>query len=227
MKILKKYAALRWKVAQYLEGKWWRRYLQSKAPADYLAEKRTYWERVLDDLDWVTVPNRTVLDAGCGPAGIFTYVRHTERVTALDPLLDNYEKHLAIFSRGAYPDVRFHRQKLEEACVPGGPFGAIYCFNAINHVADWHAALDRLTEYATTGTRMILTSDVHRHGWLLPIFKALPGDALHPQQHDASAYRRALTVRGWRIDWEEVLRRELIFNYTAWVLTYVPNPADD
>lgn len=208
---------IRWRVAQFLERRWWQRYLRNKSSADYLTEKRAYWERTLDQLDWEPVPGRRVLDAGCGPAGVFILLHNIEAVTALDPLLESYEADLPIFARANYPSVSFLAQPLEEKLAVAGPFEAIYCFNAINHVADWELALDVLTANAGPGTRMVLTSDVHRHAWLLPVFRMLPGDALHPQQHDATAYRRALERRGWRIEWEEVLRQEAIFAYTAWV----------
>lgn len=212
--------SLRWRLAQRLESYWWRRYLRGKQPAEYLTDKRAYWDRELDRLGWQPVPGRRVLDAGCGPAGIFIHLHGTERVAALDPLLDRYEAELEIFDRADYPAVDFIHQPLETT-IPGAPFDAIYCFNAINHVADWDRALDVLTTAAAPGARMILTSDVHRHAWLKPIFRVLPGDLLHPQQHGPVAYRNALTRRGWRIDKEETLKQEAIFNYVAWVATKV------
>ncbi|MEO0732664.1 MAG: methyltransferase domain-containing protein [Bacteroidota bacterium] len=208
---------LRWKTAQYLERLWWRRYLRGKSPEQYLRDKRNYWARVLDELDWEPVSERRILDAGCGPAGIFIYLHKTEKVTALDPLLDEYQADLAIFDRSDYPTVRFLTQALESDLPTAAPFAAIYCFNAINHVADWDRALDVLTTVAGPGTRLLLTSDVHHHPWLLPVFRALPGDALHPQQHGPEAYRAALEQRGWRIEREQVLRREAIFHYVAWI----------
>ena len=220
MTLSEKYATLRWRLAQYLEGRWWRRYLRAKSPDTYLAEKNEYWARTLRQLDWQPVAGRKVLDAGCGPAGLFIHLHDTESVTALDPLLANYEANLEIFSRRRYPDVTFHHQPLEQTLAGNPSFEAIYCFNAINHVEDWEVAMDRLAGYAGPGARMILTSDVHRHALLLPIFKLLPGDALHPQQHAAAAYRNALTGRGWKIDREVELRREFIFSYRAWVCTY-------
>jgi len=209
--------SLRWRTAQWLERRWWRRYLRGKPPEAYLRDKRAYWAKTLDQLDWEPVPGRRVIDAGCGPAGVFIHLHDIERVTALDPLLESYEEDLPIFRRADYPAVNFLHQPLEQAFDEEAAFDAIYCFNAINHVADWDLALDALTAHAKTGTRMVLTSDVHRHHWLLPVFQALPGDALHPQQHGPKAYRSALKKRGWRIEWEDVLRREAIFDYTAWV----------
>ena len=207
--------SLRWQLAQYLERRWWRRYLRRRPPADYLRDKRAYWHRTLDQLDWTPVPGRRVLDAGCGPAGVFM-VLEEEQVTALDPLLDAYERDLPHFRRSDYPNVNFLATPLE-AATDQPPFAAIYCFNAINHVSDWAASLDRLTQLAAPGARMLLTSDVHRHRWLRPVFRALPGDALHPQQHLAEEYRLALEARGWTVEWTEVLRREAIFEYRAWV----------
>ena len=131
-------------------------------------------------------------------------------------MLDRYEQELEIFNRSAYPNVNFLHQALETQ-IPGADFEAIYCFNAINHVADWERALDVLTAAAAPGARMILTSDVHRHRWLQPVFRLLPGDLLHPQQHGPEAYRSALTNRGWIVEQETVLKREAIFNYVAWV----------
>ncbi len=210
--------SLRWRLAQYLESRWWRRYLKDKTPTDYLADKRAYWARTLEQLDWRPVPGRRVLDAGCGPAGIFLLVGATERVTAVDPLLETYERELAIFDRTDHPEVSFRTAALEQADLGVGEYAAIYCFNAINHVSDWRAALAALGRAVEPGGRMILTSDVHRHAWLLPVFRALPGDALHPQQHGAANYRRALAAGGWEIEREVVLRREAIFDYTAWVV---------
>jgi len=214
--------SLRWRLAQYLERRWWQRYLRGKSPATYLKDKKAYWAKTLDQLGWKPEPGRRVLDAGCGPAGVFVHLHDIEEVTALDPLLGSYEEDLAIFRRADYPTVTFLEQALEHDFTNEVPYTAIYCFNAINHVADWGLALDALTSHAHAGTRMILTSDVHRHKLLLPIFKTLPGDALHPQQHGPKAYREALIERGWRIESEEVLRREAIFDYTAWVATYKP-----
>jgi hypothetical protein len=131
-------------------------------------------------------------------------------------LLDRYEAELEIFSQADYPAVNFLHQPLEET-ISGEPFTAIYCFNAINHVADWDRAMDVLTAAAAPGCRMVLTSDVHRSRWLLPIFRALPGDLLHPQQHGPETYREGLTTRGWTIEKETVLKEDGIFNYVGWV----------
>ena len=112
-------------------------------------------------LGWEIVPGRKVLDAGCGPAGVFISLYEQEKVTAIDPLLEQYEQDLAIFARQDYPQVQFRVGTLEALTKDLGQFSAIYCFNAISHVADWGLCLDNLTALATPGTRLLLTSDVH------------------------------------------------------------------
>ncbi len=186
-------------------------------PAAYLRDKRAYWHRTLAELDLRPPPAGTrVLDAGCGPAGIFT-ILPDQRVTALDPLLPAYARDLPHFDPADYPNVTFVTGTLEDPPPLGDPFPLIYCFNAVNHVADWDAALDGLTALAAPGGRLVISSDVHRHALLYRIFRALPGDLLHPQQHRAAHYHAALRARGWVLECERVLRTERIFEYRAGV----------
>lgn len=208
--------SFRWRVAQFLELHWWRRYLRSKTAATYLSEKQAYWQRVLTEIGHERSPGKNALDAGCGPAGIFILLHETEKITALDPLLDHYQENLEVFTPEQYPGVNFISAPLETAVLDQAPFDTIYCFNAINHVSDWEASFDQLSSWAAPGTQLIISSDVHRRSWLLPIFRALPGDALHPQQHSQAAYRDALTKRGWKITGEHLLRQEWIFDYRCW-----------
>lgn len=167
-------------------------------------------------MDYEPVAGANCLDAGCGPAGIFLLLHERQKITALDPLLEAYAKDLDVFNESDYPSVVFVTAPLEKAVLATTPFATIYCFNAINHVADWSKALDQLTAWSAPGTVLLLSSDVHRRKWLNWIFRRLPGDALHPQQHDREAYRKALIQRGWGIESERLLRREWIFDYVGW-----------
>ena len=64
---------LQWKIAQSAELRWWKNYLKDKDPDDYKKEKLAYWKKVLAPLDSLVsnIEGLDVLDAGCGPAGIF------------------------------------------------------------------------------------------------------------------------------------------------------------
>lgn len=212
---------IRWRLAQWLERRWWRRYIgRQPSPEAYLLAKKQYWQQVLQILGHEPRPGAAVLDAGCGPAGIFILLHESQELTALDPLLEAYERDLAIFKKAQYPQVNFVAQPIENTSFPNASFKTIYCFNAINHVSDWEAALDQLRCWIQPGGRLLISSDVHRWRLLHRIFSILPGDALHPQQHLASDYEKALQARGWKIDNSHVLRRGLIFDYRAWVCVF-------
>lgn len=201
----------KWRLAQWLELRWWRRYLQQRDITTYLAAKRDYWQRILALADLQPRAGSRALDAGCGPAGIFLILPQL-RVEAVDPLLKQYARQLPHFRPADYPWVDFRTQPLE-AGLPAAQYDELYCLNAINHVADWSAALDVLTQAARPGARLLLGIDVHRYRWLRWVFRRLPGDLLHPQQHDRTDYREALHHRGWRIEREVTAREGRIFDY--------------
>ena len=96
---------IRWKIAQFFEKWWWKRYLKPKNKEEYLAWKRDYWINFLHRADIKVPVSATTLDAGCGPAGIFMVM--PEKSTAIDPLLSSYEADLPHFRRTDYPQVHF------------------------------------------------------------------------------------------------------------------------
>ncbi|MEM6726326.1 MAG: class I SAM-dependent methyltransferase [Bacteroidota bacterium] len=79
----------RWRLAQAAEIRWWQRYLRKKEPESYLSWKRDYWENFLEKIQCIVPSQAHILDAGCGPAGIFTIFPENQ-VTAIDPLLYHY-----------------------------------------------------------------------------------------------------------------------------------------
>ena len=84
---------IKWNIAQKAELKWWQQYLKGKDVEAYHTWKRAYWQGILDKIAG-SAPIRegmSILDAGCGPAGMFMQLPNCN-VDALDPLLDKYEK---------------------------------------------------------------------------------------------------------------------------------------
>ena len=201
----------RWRVAQRAELQWWQSYLDGKQPELYLNWKRAYWEDFLAQSALQIDAGARILDAGCGPAGIFT-ILPDHAVTALDPLLDEYTNKLPHFRPGDYPSVTFISRALENFETEDR-FDLIFCLNAINHVADMDAALDRLIAALAPGGTLALSIDAHNYSLLKYIFRALPGDVLHPQQHDLADYHGALTRRGLDVTRSVLLKEEAIFDY--------------
>ena len=204
---------LRWRIAQFFEMHWWRHYLSGKDKAAYLKWKKAYWHSLLRQVGWHIPDGARVLDAGCGPAGIFTVLEGKE-VEALDPLLDEYEKSLMHFQRNDYPWVRFFTIPLEDFKTDK-PFEYVFCLNAINHVASLDASLKSLAGCLQPGGHMLLTVDAHNFSFLRQIFQWIPGDILHPHQYELAAYVSMLEQIGLRVERSVLIKKELIFSYYA------------
>lgn len=212
----------RWKIAQAAEIRWWQNYLKNKPTTDYAVWKTKYWQDLLAEigLSDTLKTNTQILDAGCGPAGIFMIFKNQE-VDALDPLLDEYATKLPHFRRENYPNVQFFSQSLESFSDKKSFYDTVFCLNAINHVADLDTAFDVLVNSTKTGGTLVVSIDAHNYSFLKKIFQALPGDVLHPHQFDLKEYSDMLTRRGCRIERTLLKKSEFIFNYYVLVATKI------
>jgi 2-polyprenyl-3-methyl-5-hydroxy-6-metoxy-1,4-benzoquinol methylase len=202
---------IRWKIAQAAEIRWWQNYLGKKPKADYLKWKKAYWETFLKDISVVLNPKDKVLDAGCGPAGIFMLFDKQE-VDAMDPLLDQYSEKLDHFKKADYPNVNFYSEPLE-TFQPREPYDKVFCLNAINHVADLDLCFDKLVEFVKPGGSLIVSIDAHNYWGFKKIFRLLPGDILHPHQYDLKEYQEMLTSRNCEIQHSILYKKEFFFDY--------------
>ena len=203
--------SLRWKIAQAAEIRWWQNYLKKKPKADYLIWKKKYWQTLLDKLKLNFSKEDKILDAGCGPAGIFMILEEYS-TDAMDPLLDSYEEKLTHFSKKQYPDIRFFNEPLE-TFSPKEKYDKVFCLNAINHVADLDLSFDRLVGFAKNGGTLIVSIDAHNYSFFKKIFRLLPGDILHPHQYDLSEYQKMLSDRGCIIEQSILYDKEFFFDY--------------
>ena len=201
----------RWKIAQAAEIRWWKNYLKKKPVGEYLAWKKNYWEEMLQSLELAPKAGDRVLDAGCGPAGIFMALPNSE-VTALDPLLDQYENDIPHFSKENYPGVHFLSMPLENF-EEEEAYDFVFCLNAINHVSDLALSFDRIVRALRPGGQLIVSIDAHNHQILKKIFRLLPGDILHPHQYDQQEYLQMLRQRSCRIQNSILYKPAFIFNY--------------
>lgn len=207
-----KQSGVKWKLAQWLEYKWWQSYLKKKSTTEYLDWKSSYWNNILDTITPYVKPleNQTILDAGCGPAGIFMVLK-ANQVIAVDPLLDKY-KNLPHFNPIHYPWVTFRNEPLEnfeeKEC-----FDIIFCLNAINHVKDIERCYDHLIDALKPGGILVISTDCHRNDVVKKIFQLLPGDMLHPIQLNLKEYNEKLTIRRMELLSTITLKREAIFDY--------------
>lgn len=210
---------LRWKIAQWAERRWWRRYLKNKSVDDYLVWKSDYWKNFLikNKLDQTQIAAGSSIDLGCGPAGIFILF---PRAVAVDPLLDLYEQDLAHFSKKNYPANKFINSSIEDFSTTEN-YDTIFCINAINHVADMQKGIANLSQCAHKNSKLVISIDAHNHSFLKKIFQLLPGDILHPHQYNLQEYKNKIEAEGWKITNTLCMDEAFIFNY--YVLTAVRN----
>ncbi|MEY3050807.1 MAG: hypothetical protein RLY31_592 [Bacteroidota bacterium] len=201
----------RWKIAQFFEAWWWRCYRRGTSDDAYLSWKTNYWHRLLHRMDAWPLPGEQVLDAGCGPAGVFIALPEAS-VTALDPLLDRYRRTWAYLRTDRFPNVRFESSPLEQ-WVPAFRYDRLYCLNAINHVADLPLSLHKLNSALIPGATAYFTVDAHRYRWLEILFRLLPGDILHPHQLSLSAYCALFDALGFEVAAVKRLDRTYVFDY--------------
>ncbi|MDP4711920.1 MAG: class I SAM-dependent methyltransferase [Saprospiraceae bacterium] len=214
-KYLSRFSSWRWQLAQWAEWRWWRWYLKHKHPEEYLLAKSAYWNRFLDQCGVWLPPGAAVLDAGCGPAGIFIACPD-QQVTAVDPLLPLYAQHLTHFRPEAYPKVHFIASPLENLELQPD-FQWVFCLNAINHTRDPHRALESMCAAMQPGATLVLSTDTHKYPVLQWIFQVLPGDILHPQQLHRRDYEQLLHRNGLNIHSVFVAKKGLIFDYTVFI----------
>ncbi|MEZ4962116.1 MAG: class I SAM-dependent methyltransferase [Saprospiraceae bacterium] len=201
----------RWSIAQHFEARWWRFYLRNKDLEGYLAWKKQYWEVFLNKTGIVVGQDTRILDAGCGPAGIFILFPEHE-VEAVDPLLDNYQREVPFLQQPNFKKTAFVKIPLEQYQTTR-PFDLVFCINAINHVADPDVCLGNLRKASAPGGQLVLTVDAHNHAFLKTLFRTFPGDILHPHQMDLKEYLGKIEAAGFAIQKTALLKSHFIFDY--------------
>ena len=207
--------SLKWKLAQAVEVKWWNNYLRNKDKSSYYSWKKDYWNGFLEDIgfDLPTQSNR-IMDAGSGPAGIFTILEEHD-VVAVDPLLDQYQDQLGQFDRNDYDYVQFINSTIERIHMDQ-QFDTIFCLNCINHVNSVQSSLRNLFNALKPGGKLILSTDAHNSNILKSIFQVIPGDILHPHQYNINEYQNFVNNAGFQISSSKKIKSEPIFGY--WVI---------
>jgi 2-polyprenyl-6-hydroxyphenyl methylase/3-demethylubiquinone-9 3-methyltransferase len=217
---------IKWKVAQWFELRWWKNYLRGKDKATYLQWKKAYWLNMLEQIaDVVKInPSLTICDLGCGPAGIYIALPDN-KVTAVDPLLDEYEKQLPFFDKGEYPNVKFVKSAIEdlgktsEVSKTSEVYNIVFCLNAINHIYDIETGFAKLKELCVANGQVVVSIDAHNYSFFKYLFRAIPGDVLHPHQYNLGEYKEMLEKQGMVVQKTVLLKQEFFFNHYLIVAT--------
>jgi 2-polyprenyl-3-methyl-5-hydroxy-6-metoxy-1,4-benzoquinol methylase len=205
---------LRWKIAQYFELRWWRTYLRDKDKTTYLDWKKNYWQTLLAKIagEVKIDASKSVIDLGCGPAGIFIALPKN-KITAVDPLLNEYETRTQFFKQSDYPNVTFENSTIEEFDSTGSRYDVVCCMNAINHVHNMREGFGQLKKLCKENGQIIISIDAHNFSFFKYLFRLIPGDILHPHQYSLTEYRIFLSKGGWKIAAPVLLKHEFFFDH--------------
>lgn len=203
----------KWKIAQWFELRWWKNYLRSKDKTTYLQWKKSYWHNILGLISTEVKidTTETICDLGCGPAGIFIALPNN-KVTAVDPLINDYEKQLTFFTRADYPNVEFAESTIEDF---GGrkKYDIVFCLNAINHVYDIEKGFAQLKNISAANGQVVVSIDAHNYSFFKYLFRTIPGDVLHPHQYDLAEYKAMLEKQSMQIQKTILLKQEFFFTH--------------
>jgi len=210
---------LRWKIAQWFELQWWKRYLRKQQKASYIAWKKNYWANILQIVssEIKLDASKTIADIGCGPAGIFIALPEN-KITAVEPLIDEYENQTSFFVKSDYPNTTFIKSAVEDFQA-AQKFDAIFCMNAINHVHNIQQGFEKLKEVCAGDGAIVLSIDAHNYSSFKYLFRMIPGDILHPHQYDLDEYKSLLEKNGWKISTCHLLKQEFFFNHYLLIAT--------
>lgn len=101
------------------------------------------------------IPHRSsILDIGCGRAGILGYVRSTPRYVGLDIIPEIIAR-----NRTRYPGCEFHVLNVEEGEVAWlGEFDVILMLACLEHFTDPERVMRKITPMLKAGGRIVLTT---------------------------------------------------------------------
>lgn len=202
--------SFKWKLAQFLEVRWWKNY-QRSLNSEYLGSKKEYWEKILSSCDMEKPENQNVLDVGCGPSGIFTILENNQ-VDCVDPLIEKYEESIHFFSTKNYPNKSFSCIAFEDFKLPK-EYDFVFCLNAINHFRDISVSVEKLYQSLKVGGELLVGIDGHRHGFLKRIFRTIHMDLLHPVQMSLEEYEELFRKQGFETLKTVEYTSGNIFNY--------------
>jgi len=212
--------ALRWNIAQSFERLWWQNYLSGTDKHRYLSWKKNYWEDVLQQVfEWTghehaaDFKNRSlqVLDAGCGPSGIFLNLPQ-HQVDALDPLMHQYLQEHQLIERQDYPNVGFMRGKLEDFSRKAA-YDYVFCMNCINHVNDIGMCLENMFAALKDKGFLVITVDAHKYSIVNRVLSAIPADVLHPYQLSVDDYTHLLEDKFKTSAAKKLIKAGLLFDH--------------
>jgi 2-polyprenyl-6-hydroxyphenyl methylase/3-demethylubiquinone-9 3-methyltransferase len=106
-----------------------------------------------------------------------------------------------------------------EAYSDSKKYDYVFCLNAINHVADIYLAYQKISGLLAENGQLIFSIDAHNYSLFKKLFRAVPGDILHPHQYDLTEYELMLNEVGLKVKKTVKLKQEFFFNHYVLLAT--------
>src|ERR1700749_729859 len=147
-----------------------------------------------------------ILDVGCGPRGSLEWATTAAEAVGVDPLADRYRALQTREQRMTY--VNAYAEKMP---FGNGHFDDVFCFNALDHTADFRRALNEIARVLRPGGRFLLITEVNHAPTLAEPNCIMPEEleALIETQFDFQS-RGLYTVRDDHNVYESVRRANAV-----------------
>ena len=191
---------LKWKRAQKKELECWSYNQPRISGPRYMALKREYWKNIMKttgiSLSSLTRPGVSVLEAGCGPTGVFIlFSQKQKNYDILDPLLDEYE---SLYAHAFNAGTKF-ACALEELEAKKS-YDIILVINAIDHCQDITAFLAKLHQLLAPGGKVYIAVNTHKRKWTAALWRLFqPLLEPHHPFHFTTAQFKTLFERLFRV----------------------------
>jgi ubiquinone/menaquinone biosynthesis C-methylase UbiE len=181
-------AAQTW-LKEWKELRYWRK--KQAAEVDLTNDHYAWFYTECFGLGLADYRGRKLLDVGCGPRGSLEWATTAAETVGVDPLADRYRKLQSGKHRMTYVNAYAEAMPFANA-----HFNDVFCFNALDHTADFRKALDEIRRVLRPGGHFLLITEINHAPTLAEPNCILPGElgALIEPHYDPVS-RRIVHVR--------------------------------
>jgi ubiquinone/menaquinone biosynthesis C-methylase UbiE len=213
-------AARRWRIAQFAEKFYWKRAKDAYAGVAAsvwlpLAKAATMWNNTVAlGFSLNSFADKTVVEIGCGPAGISTVLNATVKI-GLDPLASTYRREF----RTDMDECQYLTARGEDVPIRDNSADVIFCVNVLDHVMDPNSVLRETKRILRTDGILILGLTVQSEvvktigsikqatAWYSPVSKTIKGlkdstwrKVAHPHEFEDQEISKMVTDFGFIIE---------------------------
>lgn len=210
----------RWQKAQKYERSFWMK--TAEMIVEGSTEQLGWYEwkcnemekRLLTHIDLGSIQSSRILEIGCGPIGIITYVKYGTRY-AIDPLEDFYKSNETL-TKLRDSRVKYSKGTAEEIPFDEGFFDLVIIDNVLDHVHNTNAVMSDILRVLKRGGILYLAVNIRTQfgSQFHKVLSKLLIDKGHPQSFSALSIRNLISkheyslISEWISDGREMRLRD-------------------